>query len=267
MDETKIAIQAARDAGKVVMQYFNEGFSVETKTDNTPVTQADLAANEIILNALSQNFAHPILSEETEDDLSRLGSQFVWAVDPIDGTRHFIRHTNQFAIHIGLIKDHKPFIGVVYKPVDNILYFAEVGKGAFMDDGKGAKPILVSKRKTVDSLHLVRSGSVRPKREQNFFSLFSDGHDHRSGGVGVKMCFVAEGQYDVYMDNSLFLSEWDTCAPACIVTEAGGIMTDVYGKTIQYNQEKVKHDKGVLVSNGGCHECVIKMFEETMVIC
>ena len=142
-NELKIAIEIAKEAGELLLQYYDTELSIETKENNTPVSNADLATNDFILKKLREHFPYSILSEESVDDNNRLGKEFVWLVDPLDGTKDFIEKTGEFTVVIGLVQNNQLIMGVVYRPTTKELYYAQKGKGAFMEVGGIEKRITV----------------------------------------------------------------------------------------------------------------------------
>jgi len=137
--ETYLAIQAALEAGKIVMNVYNQEFSSTLKNDNEPLTEADVKSNQTIQKIISDS-GHPILSEESLDDKKRLDSRKIWIIDPLDGTSDFIKKTGEFTIMISLVEDHIPILGVIYWPTKSTLYLAHRDKGAFkLDNGLWSK--------------------------------------------------------------------------------------------------------------------------------
>lgn len=229
-------IQIAYQAGKVIMEVYDAGFSVEEKSDQTPVTEADMAANNVIESGLKKLTPHlPILTEETKPIpyAERKKWPRYWLIDPLDGTREFIKRNGEFTVNIALIDGDEAVLGVVYAPVIGVLYYAAKGQGAFKQDSTNApKAIYVNNkcpRKTV-----VACGRSHPTEEIiNFLENLGE-HEIIRIGSALKSCMVAEGKADLYARLGP-TSEWDTAAAQCVVEEAGGAITDTTMQRLRYN--------------------------------
>lgn len=229
--------QIAQVAGKRIMDIYATDFEVEVKEDKSPLTRADMAAHECILTGLKKiTPVLPILSEESTlisyDE--RASWQRYWLIDPLDGTREFVKRNGDFTVNIALIDDHKPILGVVYVPVTGVSYFASEGNGAFKClPGQSQVPIKV-RDCPVDYLTVAGSRSHACDSIQQFISGLDTKVELLSIGSSLKMCLVAEGQADVYPRFGP-TSEWDTAAAHCVVNEAGGYLTDMHLKALRYN--------------------------------
>lgn len=229
-------IQIAYQAGKVIMEVYDAGFSVEEKSDQTPVTEADMAANNVIESGLKKLTPHlPILTEETKPIpyAERKKWPRYWLIDPLDGTREFIKRNGEFTVNIALIDGDEAVLGVVYAPVIGVLYYAAKGQGAFKQDSTNApKAIHVNDRcprKTV-----VACGRSHPTEDIiNFLENLGE-HEIIRIGSALKSCMVAEGKADLYARLGP-TSEWDTAAAQCVVEEAGGAITDTTMQRLRYN--------------------------------
>ena len=229
-------IQIAYQEGKVIMEVYDAGFSVEEKSDQTPVTEADMAANNVIESGLKKLTPHlPILTEETKPIpyAERKKWPRYWLIDPLDGTREFIKRNGEFTVNIALIDGDESVLGVVYAPVIGVLYYAAKGQGAFKQDSTNApKAIHVNNkcpRKTV-----VACGRSYPTEEIiNFLENLGE-HEIIRIGSALKSCMVAEGKADLYARLGP-TSEWDTAAAQCVVEEAGGAITDTTMQRLRYN--------------------------------
>jgi 3'(2'), 5'-bisphosphate nucleotidase len=233
--ELEVALELAQKASKAIVPFYDEGMSVEHKNDGTPLTNADLLSNEIIQEGLLKKFPNDgIVSEELES----IEGERIWYLDPIDGTKGFVSHSDQFAIHIGLVNNlGKPVLGVVYKPLRDEYYYATQGGGAYRVSPNGFRKEL--KVGAVDSKNLVlctntkflRSDLSRKVQEEvNFKEIWAN------GGQGLRMMMVAEGTADAHFANyPTWCKAWDMCAPQAIVEEAGGIVCNLNGKSLKYN--------------------------------
>lgn len=231
-DVTSIAL----DAGKAIMAVYQNEIKVSRKEDNSPLTQADLAAHDIILTGLAALTPElPVISEESSaiPFETRQTWDRYWLVDPLDGTREFIKRNGEFTVNIALIERHEPVLGVVYAPALDLLFFAAKGEGAFRQLG-GNAPQAIHARK-FDPTQVTVAGS-RSHGEGRLLAFLSRIGPHMliSMGSSLKICLVAEGRADVYPRLGL-TSEWDTAAAQCVLEEAGGHLRGTNGQTLRYN--------------------------------
>jgi 3'(2'), 5'-bisphosphate nucleotidase len=231
--------KVAYQAGRKIMEIYDQGFKVEEKADKTPLTEADLAAHQAIMVGLTEITPDlPVLSEESKPTTFAERSAWprYWLVDPLDGTREFINRNGEFTVNIALIDGHEPVIGVVYAPVVGSLYCAARGKGAFkkseLDD---PVPIHVRSR-CPEKVVIAGSRSHQSSQFKGFLSRLPD-YEVISMGSALKSCLVAEGTADIYARLGP-TSEWDTAAAQCIVEEAGGQITDTHMQRLQYNTKE-----------------------------
>ncbi len=227
--ELRTAERAAREAGETIMALYGKDYRIEEKFKGHPVTTADLEANlkiqEIILGRYPED---GWLSEESQDDLKRLNASRVWVIDPIDGTKEFIQNISQFAVSIGLVVEGRPALGVVYTPVEEQLFMAVRGAGATLNDS----PIRVSSRGDEEGARLLVSRS-EPRRK---FRLLADLYPlEQIGSIAYRLALVAGGRGDGTLTFHT-IHEWDVCAGAMIVEEAGGVVVDGDGKDLRFNQ-------------------------------
>lgn len=229
-------IAIAKQAGEAIMAVYAQEFKVQHKLDNSPLTQADLAAHDIIEKNLAMLIPElPILSEESAAIPFATRRQWgnYWLVDPLDGTREFIKRNGEFTVNIALIENHRPVMGVVYAPALNLLFYAVEGQGAFRQLGnETAQPI---KTRTFDATQVTVAGSRSHAGEELIRFLDHIGpHTLISMGSSLKICTVAEGRADVYPRLGL-TSEWDTAAAQCVLQEAGGHLIDLDSNPFRYN--------------------------------
>ncbi len=251
--------EIAKEAGEEVMKYYNTDSKIKDKGPGSPLTKADLAANEIILKGLKK-YKIPILSEESADDLRRLKSDYVWIVDPLDGTSDFIEKTGEFAIMIGLAYKNKPILGVIYLPALGDFYFAEKNKGAFRETRGKARKIAVDQKENFKEMAILVSRHHLQETEVELKDALKIGKMKKMGSV-LKILKIAESQAEININSSDKTCQWDTCAGDIILTEAGGRITDMQGKEIVYNQKETRNLKGYVASNGKKHEEVIRKLE------
>lgn len=256
LPETHLAINAAFKAGEAVMEVYEKDFSTSLKNDNEPITEADIKSNSLIHKIISQS-NHPILSEESPDDKSRLDSKKIWIVDPLDGTTDFVKKTGEFTIMIALVEHNKPILGIIYWPTKNQLFLAQKGEGAFRSkDGKWEK-ISVSNISELKNCRAVGSRYHLSEKERNLLELLQISK-FTSKGSSLKVTDISSGLAELYLTTTNKMKQWDTCASYCLVTEAGGKMTDINGKDLLYNTEILNHENGLIVTNGLIHNEIIK---------
>jgi len=260
--EVSLAIQAALEAGKTVMNVYNQEFSSTLKNDNTPLTEADVKSNQIIQKIISV-LGHPILSEESVDDKKRLDSKKIWIIDPLDGTSDFIKKTGEFTIMISLVEDHIPILGVIYWPTEKKLYLAQKGQGAFKSDNGVWSKLSVSKISELENCRAVGSRYHISEIEKNLIKRLNISQ-FTSKGSSLKVAEVSSGNAELYFTTTNKIKQWDTCASYCLITESGGKMTDMFGNDLKYNTERLNHENGLLVSNGLIHNRIIKIYRESM---
>jgi len=258
--ETQKLIKIIKKAGQAIIELYGQDYEVYEKEDKSLATEADLIADKIILEGLSE-FGYPILSEESVDDLVRLKSDRVWIVDSLDGTRDFLDKTGEFAIMIGLAEQGRAVMGFVYLPTEDKLYFAEKGQGAFVQVGDSEPvQIHVSDQSDIRKAKLIVSRSHLTPEIENAAKSMQVGHFIKCGSNGVKMGLVAEGKADLFFNPTDRFGQWDCCAPQIIVEEAGGKVTGIRGEEIEYNHKGSKNPYGLIASNGILHNQVINVF-------
>jgi len=237
-------ISVAKQAGKRILEIYNsDDFEVQIKGDDSPLTKADLAAHNIIVNFLEEKYPEiPCLSEESTgiNFVQRESWQQCFIIDPLDGTKEFIARNGEFTVNIALQKNGKCILGVIYVPVADVIYFAADGIGAFKQernnepqkirvrslkqkDGENHFTVVASRRHGLDKVETLC---------QNFAS-----YDLTSRGSSLKMCMVAEGTADFYPRLAL-TSEWDTAAAQAIVEQAGGRIVQLDFSEMTYNQKE-----------------------------
>ncbi len=228
----------ARAAGDAILEVYRGDFAVHTKADASPVTAADLAAHRIILEQLADlDVVLPVLSEEAQAlpwaerrDWSRY-----WLVDPLDGTREFVKRNGEFTVNIALIDQGRSVLGVVLAPVSGELYVAMSGEGAWLQADDGGEWQRISTRTLAKPA--VVAGSRSHGGSQDVLLRQLIGADYRLEPLGssLKFCRIARGAADVYLRLGL-TSEWDTAAAQCVLDEAGGAVLDLAGQPFRYNR-------------------------------
>jgi 3'(2'), 5'-bisphosphate nucleotidase len=262
--ELQVALALARDAGAMILQYYDVPLRVERKIyadeHTEPVTQADKDANSLIVGGLQREFPDDgILAEESVDTERRLTKRRVWMVDPLDGTNGFIARDGDFAVQIGLAVDGQSVLGVVYQPLPDVLYYAVEGAGTWIErKGFELERASVSDKTEVSEMRLAASRNHRSPRMDVVMRALGIKEEVRRGSVGIKVGLIIERQCDVYVHLSPRTKQWDTCAPEVILREAGGRMTDLFGGPLGYNTREVQNSNGIVASNSAVHERIIE---------
>jgi 3'(2'), 5'-bisphosphate nucleotidase len=228
----------ARDAGRAILEVYASSFSVQEKEDRSPLTEADLRSEKLILAGLKRIAPDiPVLSEESGQVPwpTRRNWDRLWVVDPLDGTREFVQRNGEFTVNIALVDNHRPVLGIVHAPVLERDYFACEGVGAFRSDVDAVgRPIRVARRGP-GPLRVVGSRSHRGNSLDGFLERVG-AHEFVEVGSSLKLCLVAEGLADVYPRMGP-TSEWDTAAGQCVLEQAGGHVLKLDGEPLAYNRE------------------------------
>ncbi len=258
--ELRVSEALAREAGGLILGYFGTGISVDEKPGNEPVTRADREASELIVRGLRAAFPEDIvISEEAPDDPRRLEpGRRVWFVDPLDGTRDFIRGRHGFAVMIGVCEGGRPVAGVVYPPHGDRLSRAAPGAGSVLVDERGERRLRCSEITDLGKIRLVASRSHRTPEIDRVKAALGIDDEMNIGSVGLKLGLIALGERDLYVNPSSKSSAWDTCAPEALLVHAGGRLTDLAGAPLRYDERELKNLKGLLASNGRVHDAVVE---------
>ncbi len=237
-------VSLAMEAGRLILDLYEREFDVSNKDDGSPLTEADRAANAVIVSRLAAlTPGMPVLSEESAkiDYSKRAGWQRFWLVDPLDGTKEFVNRNGEFTVNIALIDDRAPVLGVVYVPVTGVCYLAVRGQGAWKETGGSNRQPIHVRRYQGGRATVVASRSHRGEAVDSFLENLKarEGeYDTENLGSSLKLCLVAEGAADVYPRLGP-TSEWDTAAAQCVVETAGGRVTDIDGKPLRYNKSNI----------------------------
>ena len=248
--ELQEAIKAGLLAKQKIMEIYDRGFDVEIKDDNSPVTLADKTADNIIREYLHKVFpTHAFLTEESTDNLERLNNDFVWIVDPVDGTKDFVAKDGQFTTNIALAYKHQLVAGVVIAPARDEVYYASLGNGSFYQK-LGQEPIRIHANDKTENLTMLTSVFHFTADEQEFINRHKDKIKHvMKRGSSLKPCAIAHGLAEITFRSSPNTKEWDTAACQIVVTEAGGLFVEPNGNEITYNREDVYNRNGYIVVN------------------
>jgi 3'(2'), 5'-bisphosphate nucleotidase len=232
LDELSVA---AREAGEAILQIVRRGFEVGSKKDTSPVTEADLAAELIILAALARSAPGvPVVAEEevAAGRIPALGDTY-FLVDPLDGTKEFIRGGDDYTVNIGLIEQGTPKLGVVFAPATGRLHCGVIGEGAWIDEGHGR--IAIATKPRLDVTTAVASKSHLNQATIDYLEAAVGKCAYVSVGSSLKFCIVAEGKADIY-PRAAPTSEWDTAAGHAILLAAGGLVDGPDGKPLRYGK-------------------------------
>ncbi|MCU0222972.1 MAG: 3'(2'),5'-bisphosphate nucleotidase CysQ [Acidobacteria bacterium] len=250
--ELEVAVELARRAGDEILRVFGTAFPVEHKPgDEGPVTEADRAADRLIREGLAEAFPRDaILSEETPDDLDRLGAERLWLVDPLDGTRQFVEAVPEFAVMIGLAVRGHPVLGVIHLPPERRTVFGAEGHGVELLDLQGWHRLgplpegIPGGRGPVVTLSRSHAGS----RTRAVARRLGASRIVASGSVGRKVMLVLTGEAEVYVTLGRRSRHWDACAPDALMRLAGGAFSDVRGRPMSYNTEGTTNRSGLLAA-------------------
>jgi len=234
----ELLIIAKRAGADIMAVYGSADIGATSKADNSPLTLADLASHRTIVDGLSKlTPRYPILSEEAADIAYAERSHWTnfWLVDPLDGTKEFIKRNGEFTVNIALVENGVPVIGVVYAPVLDVCYYAARGAGAFVQRGNSpALPIRVRQHLADETIKVVASRSHSDARNDMLLKKLGE-HECISMGSSLKFCLVAEGAAHFYPRLGPTM-EWDTAAAHAVVSEAGGVVHDREGSDLRYNK-------------------------------
>ncbi|MDH3916295.1 MAG: 3'(2'),5'-bisphosphate nucleotidase CysQ [Chromatiales bacterium] len=229
-------LEIAREAGRQILEIYGRDFDVESKADDSPLTEADMASHRAIVAGLTKLTPEiPLLSEESAEipfEERRSWNEY-WLIDPLDGTKEFIKRNGEFTVNIALIRDGKPVLGVVHVPVKDTDYYGAEGLGAFRKIGAAAPAPIKATSETGSPVRVVGSRSHRGESLDAYLERLG-AHEMVPMGSSLKLCLVAAGDADVYPRLGL-TCEWDTAAAQGVVEAAGGRVVDLDGKTLRYN--------------------------------
>nr|WP_067053628.1 3'(2'),5'-bisphosphate nucleotidase CysQ [Mucilaginibacter sp. L294] len=230
-------LEIAKQAGKAILEVYNGGeIAVTLKNDQSPLTLADQASNDVIVAGLKKLTPRvPVISEEERDIPfeTRKHYTYYWCVDPLDGTKEFIKRNGEFTVNIALMKDNKPAFGVIYLPVTGELYYGGNSMGSFKEDAAGTNIRLKVNAQTV-VWTAVGSRSHASEEEIAVLKQYPIG-ETVSVGSSIKFCLIAEGKAHFYYRHGPTM-EWDTAAGQAIAEGAGAVMTTPTGEPFMYNK-------------------------------
>lgn len=245
-------IQLVKEVGVEVLKVYDKEFKTIIKSDNSPVTEADHLANDLILKHLKLHFPeYGIISEETEETPETYEKEKIFVIDPIDGTKGFVAKNGEFAIMIGILKNFKPYFGIVYEPVSKRLYFAEEGFGSFLELSSGnILDLKTSRINNFENARMYRSRNHFSKNEKLLCEFLNLPKFNPMGSIGIKSGRIASQENEIYVNLSNVLGKWDACAPQVIVEQAGGEVFDKFGLELNYSKINTKMENGFIGTNG-----------------
>lgn len=248
-EQLNAAIDAGVAAIKGILEIYNSNFDVEIKEDDSPVTLADKNADKVIREVLHSRFPeYAFLTEESNDDLSRLNNDYVWIVDPVDGTKDFVARDGGFTTNIALAYKHEAVVGVVVVPLTGEIYFAAKGLGAFYRKDGITKQIHVNDK--LDNLICYKSVFHTKANEEEMIKKHSDKIvKTEKWGSALKPCRIAQGLGEITYRLNDGTKEWDTAASQVIVEQAGGIFLRPNKERIMYNRKDVYNHDGYIICN------------------
>ena len=251
---TSAAAEIAVTAGKKILEIYNGDFTVDYKDDKSPLTAADIAANTVICDFLAEKYGqYAILSEESKDNPQRRGNPGCFVVDPLDGTKEFVKRNGEFTVNIAFAYHGKSVMGVVYAPVLDKLWYAAESLGAFCqpgsEDGCFAEKNRIHVTGKTENLTVMASRS-HAGAEHNALLEKNKAKIGETVSIGssLKGCLIAEGKADVYYRTGL-TSEWDTAAMQCVAEQAGGVFLQGDGTPMRYNRVNTLNEKGFFILN------------------
>lgn len=230
--------------------YENNKYSIADKGGNSPVTEADILSNKLLIKFL-QKFNFDIITEE--ESKHNAHTEYVWYIDPLDGTKDFINKTDEFSIMVALIHNNRPIFGIVYQPISQKTTSAFLGDGAFCNGEK----ISVSNTAHTADMALIVSRSHLHESDKQFAEKLSIKNFIQCGSVGIKVSRIAEKEADIYINSSNKTWKWDSAAADIIIHEAGGIMTDLNGKKLSYSPDNLRNEHGIIASNNQKHDLIL----------
>lgn len=248
--ELEAMIEIAERVRNDILNIYHQKFEVEIKSDHSPVTLADKTADRLIREFLHEKFpSYGMLTEESEDDINRLDKDYIFVVDPVDGTKDFVSKNGQFTTNIGLVYKHQVVAGVISIPCRNEIYYASLNQGAYFKSSEG-KTERIHVNDKVKDLTMLTSNFHTTESE---LKIAKDNQDVITKVIGcgssIKACLIAHGKAEVSYRLNPNTKEWDTAASQIIVKEAGGLFVEPDLKEITYNRKDVYNRNGFIILN------------------
>jgi myo-inositol-1(or 4)-monophosphatase len=240
----KDVVIAIKDAGKIILKYYNSEFEVKQKGIGNLVTQADIETDTFLKNSLTESYPqYGWLSEETRDSPKRLTKNRTWIVDPLDGTKEFVEGVPNFAISIGLVENGFPILGVILNPVTNDLYTAYKNGGTKFN----GNPTFLCQNDNLIEMNILNS---RSETKKGLWKLYKNEFKELIplGSIALKLAMVSANQAD-FIGSLQPKNEWDICAGHCLINESGGELLTTQGKEITYNNPNTLITPGLVAGN------------------
>lgn len=241
-------IKIAHEAGKIILKFYKTDLSINVKADQSPVTEADMAASHFIVAELKRISPYAVVSEEDHDidAWAVKDDEYYWLVDPIDGTKGFIARNHQFSVNIALIHANAPVLGVVYSPVDDLIYAGGAGIPAFREHA-GKRVNITTRRVDPEKPHFLVSTHRNHERLDRLKARWPEATIERLGS-SLKICRIAEGSADIYIRKGP-TSEWDTAAAQGVLEAAGGSVESFSGSVLRYNKPSLINESFVALGD------------------
>ena len=253
--DLKLALDASKEAGKIIMQYYRADYEIKEKGYHNPVTTADNEADSFLKSTLTDAMPeYGWLSEETVDSKDRLDKDRVWIVDPLDGTKEFIEGVPHFVVSIALVDKGMPIIGVLHNPVTEETFYAAKGEGAYLNNIRYHCSIKAS---TKEMVILNSRSETRRGLWESYKAKFKE--LRAIGSVAYKMGLTATGKADIFATLRP-KNEWDVCAGTCLINEAGGKVIDLNGNELSFNNQKTLIEPGLIAGYNLSVEKAFKIF-------
>jgi len=254
-------MRIAAEAADEVMRVYERPFEVELKGPNDPVTKADRIANELICTRLRAAYPDiPIVAEESPEEswAHYRASEKVFFVDPVDGTKEFVRKSGQFAVMIGLLDGDHPTHGVLHAPAQQTIWAGVAGEGAFRIDKKGERHSLPPiQSRALSECRVASSRSQQTELNRRALDALSPREIVPMGSAGLKGTALCDAEVDIYLAPKYAGCLWDSCAPEALIRALGGVFTDIQGEPIDYRSTTVENNRGAVAAAPELHAQVL----------
>ncbi|QDP71169.1 3'(2'),5'-bisphosphate nucleotidase CysQ [Legionella israelensis] len=249
--ELKTVMPLVQEAGKLARSIRTGHYKVHYKEKSQgPVTDADHAVSELLLEKIGREFPDDLLiSEEASQHEGAAQSERIWFIDPIDGTKEFIENRDEWSIMVGLAINGVACLGVVYQPDRDKLYYSAKNKGSFLKTPQGFKTLKIRSVSQPEEAVLIQSRSHWSSKVDDVAKALGISRTSKLGSIGLKLGKIAEGKADLYLNFSCHCHLWDLCAPEAILTEAGGLLILSSGEAPFYGSEEMQMKKSFLATN------------------
>ncbi|MGB0757172.1 MAG: 3'(2'),5'-bisphosphate nucleotidase CysQ family protein [Patescibacteria group bacterium] len=247
-----------KEAGDIVLKLESQINRAEHDSA-FPSTEADKAVSDFLYPRLKAIEDIPILDEERTDDIARLQAERIWIVDPIDGTKDLIEGTGEYVVMCAIVEDHKPVLSIMYQPKEDVLYYAEKGKGAYKVEGGNTTQLSI--QGSVQHVRMISSRFHESETINQFALKLGVEKKVPRGSMGLKMASIAEGIAHVVVYFTDKTGEWDSAPGSLLITEAGGRVTDFRGADLMFNKPQPRNQHGILAAHPGLHERALEVIE------